>query len=911
MSGTNPFANLLASRPGAPYSQSSVVSWSHYNDPIAGTVAGNSHIWGDASETTQMASVNALIQAAANAGLSTSDTATLLSIVYVESGFNPSAAAGTTSASGLGQFIKDTGASYGLTSANRWDVNAQAQAAVGYFIAAANKADSRGQGDASIYAYWHDGLGSSGNAGAGFTISNNRVMPLVSQFETALNQAAVWGQSAQPIPYLDPTAAADQVLGAESWLQPSNAPNVLSPDVASAFTAPGANWSASVPYLDQTAVAQQQLDSEFPPALSQAAFNNDLHQGFLDVTDVNYLQSTVDQAASGSMASATLASTTSPWSADFNAIGQNDGSNNIAALTYGLSSTPASAQTPGLYTDVYGNAYTTQQAANQGQDLIQDQGDDGGGDGPVLLDLAGKGINVTQLTSSNTYEDTTGDGYKNLTAWAGVGNGVLFVDLTGQGQLTQANQIIFTDWDPGASSDMQALLDVFDTNHDGALDAGDADFSKFFVMVTNASGTQSAVSLAALGITSINLNANAVNVALPDGSSIDGETTFTMTDPSSGVTTTNTAATVTLATDANGYVVATTTTANADGSETVANVASNADGSVAYERILNTSANGLARTLTELNSGGVVTTIQSDDTVVNADGSTTETLTNYAGGTIAANGELTAAGTTGSDKLNATTTTTSADGKVVTILRDQIGGGWTTQQEVDTTNADGSRSIVVSDLNFDGSASNVTTTAVSADGLTRTVTSLVDGIAADSTVSLDVTVVSGATRTETVTDTVGTTVTSLVITVTQTATNSVTRTTTSDLADGSTLDLTSVAQTVTNADGSAAIEVKAQSGRRRGRGSPCHPSRKRTEPRASRTNERCSFRPSLHRVELRDGEVDAGCLGHIARRDGRQTAASANAWIMMPPFSNRRHSQYFFVRLRMEGVADGTAVCEK
>jgi hypothetical protein len=127
----------------------------------------------------------------------------------------------------------------------------------------------------------------------------------------------------------------------------------------------------------------------------------------------------------------------------------------------------------------------------------------------------------------------TGDSYKNQTAWAGVGNGVLFVDTTGLGQLTQANQVIFTDWDPGATSDMQALLDVFDTNHDGMLDSGDADFSKFFVMVTNADGTQSAQSLASLGITSINLNANATNVVLVDGSSIDGETTFTMTDPSS------------------------------------------------------------------------------------------------------------------------------------------------------------------------------------------------------------------------------------------------------------------------------------------------------------------------------------------------------------------------------------------
>jgi hypothetical protein len=112
--------------------------------------------------------------------------------------------------------------------------------------------------------------------------------------------------------------------------------------------------------------------------------------------------------------------------------------------------------------------------------------------GPRVLDLTGKGIKLTQLTSSNTYFDMTGNGYKNLTAWAAAGNGVLFFDPTGTGQLTQSNQINFTDWDRGAATDMQALLDVFDTNHDGTLDAGDAGFANFFVMVTNANGTQTA-----------------------------------------------------------------------------------------------------------------------------------------------------------------------------------------------------------------------------------------------------------------------------------------------------------------------------------------------------------------------------------------------------------------------------------
>ena len=417
---------------------------------------------------------------------------------------------------------------------------------------------------------------------------------------------------------------------------------------------------------------------------------------------------------------------------------------------------------------------------------------------PVVLDLAGKGVNITQLTSSNTFVDASGDGYKNRTAWAGAGNGVLFVDLSGKGVLTQASQFEFTRWDPSATSDLQALASVFDTNHDGKLDAGDADFSKFFVVETNANGTQSVYSLAQLGIASINLVANAVNQQLPDGSSIDGETTFTYSNGKTG-----TAATVTFAYDAQGHLVTTTTTTNADGSTTVANVASNPDGSIDYKNILNTSANGLTKTLTEANAGGVATSLQTDVTTVSG-ATTTEVVTNYANGAIQTNGELTAAGVTGDEKLNSTTTVTS--GNTVTISRDQLGGGWTTQKEVRTTTNGTLTSDVVSDLNADGSASSVTTTTTSTDGLTRTVTTLVDGIAADSTTSVDATVIGAASgqilsqRTETMTDSVGTTVVGKTVTSTQTKANAVTATTSSYLADGATLDLTTVQSTVSNTD---------------------------------------------------------------------------------------------------------------
>ena len=214
-------------------------------------------------------------------------------------------------------------------------------------------------------------------------------------------------------------------------------------------------------------------------------------------------------------------------------------------------------------------------------------GGGGGYYGPVVLDLTGKGINITPKPQSNTFFDMAGDGYQHHTAWAGAGNGVLVLDTQGNGQITQQNQVVFTDWDPSAKTDMQALADVFDTNHDGKLDAGDAQFANFKIMVTNADGTTTLETLAQAGVTSINLTSDKTKQVFTDGSSIDGETTFTKTDGTSG-----TVATVSFAYDGADEAVKNTTTHNADGSTTIDNKSLNIDGSLAGEIVSTTSADG-------------------------------------------------------------------------------------------------------------------------------------------------------------------------------------------------------------------------------------------------------------------------------------------------------------------------------
>ena len=168
---------------GPAYSQSQIVSNSHYNDAIDQTLgrpAGNSRIVGDASAAVQAQVIDTLIDESRKAGLNDHQTAYVLAIARLESGFNPDAAAGTTSASGLGQFTNGTGSAYGLNNADRWDARTQAKALVKHYQDNARLARQRGHDEEYIYKYHHDG--STHNHG-GLDLSNANIMPYLDQFE--------------------------------------------------------------------------------------------------------------------------------------------------------------------------------------------------------------------------------------------------------------------------------------------------------------------------------------------------------------------------------------------------------------------------------------------------------------------------------------------------------------------------------------------------------------------------------------------------------------------------------------------------------------------------------------------------------------------------------------------------------
>lgn len=115
---------------------------------------------------------------------------------------------------------------------------------------------------------------------------------------------------------------------------------------------------------------------------------------------------------------------------------------------------------------------------------------------PILLDLDGNGIRIAEQSRSGMFVDAGGDGLQHRTAWAAAGDGVKFYDPDGTGAITEKRQYVFTEWDPTATDDLAALRSVFDGNGDGVLNASDAAFASFKVMVTNPDGSTTAMTLA-------------------------------------------------------------------------------------------------------------------------------------------------------------------------------------------------------------------------------------------------------------------------------------------------------------------------------------------------------------------------------------------------------------------------------
>jgi Ca2+-binding RTX toxin-like protein len=326
-----------------------------------------------------------------------------------------------------------------------------------------------------------------------------------------------------------------------------------------------------------------------------------------------------------------------------------------------------------------------------------------GGPRPVVLDLAGNGIKIEEVSTSQKFVDAAGDGLLHRTAWAAAGNAVLFFDPDGRNAITENRQYIFTEWDPTAKDDLAALRSVFDTNGDGKLTAADAAFAQFKLEVTNADGSTSILTLAQAGITEINLIPDATDIILPDGSRITGQATFLKSDGSTGLV-----ANTILTAELDGKRIVQVISTDGSGNRVVDTSAFSADGTLFYSIKSVSNTTGTAITNSYDDDGDTVyDRVQLISRVVNGDGSKTETKTNRVGNSV-----------TKIIVANVEQTITSANNKIITINRDSRGGGWFDTQEVRTTNADNSRTIVSKTLAPSGVVLTSKTESLSVDGRT-------------------------------------------------------------------------------------------------------------------------------------------------------------------------------------------------
>jgi hypothetical protein len=107
----------------------------------------------------------------------------------------------------------------------------------------------------------------------------------------------------------------------------------------------------------------------------------------------------------------------------------------------------------------------------------------GGGGGaipPLVFDLDGDGFELIEAKKSGIFFDWDGDGVEEETGWVGPDDGILIIDRNGDGKVT-FDEIAFGRMygkNDGFVSDLEGLR-AFDSNGNGSLDEGDADFSRF------------------------------------------------------------------------------------------------------------------------------------------------------------------------------------------------------------------------------------------------------------------------------------------------------------------------------------------------------------------------------------------------------------------------------------------------
>ena len=151
---------------------------------------------------------------------------------------------------------------------------------------------------------------------------------------------------------------------------------------------------------------------------------------------------------------------------------------------------------------------------------------------PLILDLDGDGVEVSNVTASTTTFDMNLDGFAERTAWVRPDDALLALDRNGNGIIDDSSELFGSNTTNGF-----VTLAALDSNQDGSITSADARFSELRVWSdANSNGKTDAGELTSLsdsGITSISLAAVTIN-EVNAGNSVTHRSTFTRGDGTTG-----------------------------------------------------------------------------------------------------------------------------------------------------------------------------------------------------------------------------------------------------------------------------------------------------------------------------------------------------------------------------------------
>jgi len=199
---------------------------------------------------------------------------------------------------------------------------------------------------------------------------------------------------------------------------------------------------------------------------------------------------------------------------------------------------PGGPYAPPQYASSYKLTLHVSDSGNAGADYLFNITPNSATKAPIVLDLDGDGVTLTNFTENAVGFDQDGDGVLDRTGWISSGDGLLVLDRNANGVIDDGSEIQFSTDEEHAISDLEGLR-AYDTNENGFFDQLDADFGRFQVWRdANQDGVSNAdelFSLDDLQITAINLTLTP-NTAeqQPEQNFIYGTTQFAWADGTVG-----------------------------------------------------------------------------------------------------------------------------------------------------------------------------------------------------------------------------------------------------------------------------------------------------------------------------------------------------------------------------------------